>query len=122
MTVADKYEAKRTLQKLVRIFGVEKRVKYEYARKLYEEGWFFSDRNKRVLLDDKSTSLSIPEAIKRQEKVEKILKLLPGKECSLCGSPDCQTFAEDVVDGRSSIESCILSSDLRERKERTDEG
>jgi ferredoxin len=108
MTVADKYQAKHTVQKLVRMFGAEKRLKYARARKLYEEGWFSSGR-KDVPPEDKTARLSIPDAIKRQKEVEKILRLLPGKECGICGSPDCRTFAEDVVDERASLKSCIFS-------------
>lgn len=107
LTVADKYQAKYTLAKLVRMFGVGKRVKRAYAQRLYEEGWFFSQKE-RVPLQEKSRRLSIPEAIRRQEDVEKTLGMLPGKQCGVCGSPDCHTFAEDVVDGKASIRECIF--------------
>jgi len=39
--------------------------------------------------------------------VEEILRLLPRKECGACGSPDCRTFAEDVIDGKASLGSCV---------------
>ena len=118
--VADKYRAKRYLQKLVRMFGVEKRVKYDYVRKLYEEGWFFTDK-KDILSEVNSAHLSIPEGIEKQSRVEEVLQLLPGKECGVCGYPDCRTFAEDVVDGNASIESCIYLVDVRAKKEFADE-
>ena len=114
MTAADKYQAKRTVQRLVRTFGMEKRVKTEYAAKLYEEGWFFCEEEGRCSPQVPSPRLSISEAIQRQEKVEKILQGLPGKECGVCGSPDCRTFAEDVVDDRNRFENCICR--LRPRK------
>jgi ferredoxin len=114
MTAADKYQAKRTVQRLVRTFGMEKRVKIEYAAKLYEEGWFFCEEEERCSPQIPSPRLSISDAIQRQEKVEKILQGLPGKECGVCGSPDCRTFAEDVVDGRNRFENCICR--LRPRK------
>ena len=44
-TVADKYQAKHLLQRLVRMFGVEKRIKYNYVIKLYKNGWFFTERD-----------------------------------------------------------------------------
>jgi hypothetical protein len=107
MTAADKYQAKRTVQRLARTFGMEKRVKIEYAAKLYQEGWFFCEEEGRCSPQLPSPRLSISDAIQRQEKVEKILRHLPGKECGICGSPDCRTFAEDVVDDRNRLENCI---------------
>ncbi len=115
MTAADKYQAKRTVQRLVRTFGIEKRVKVEYASKLYQEGWFFCEEEMKCSPRVPTPRLSISDAIRRQEKVEKILRNLPGKECGLCGSPDCRTFAEDVVDGRNRMENCICR--LRPRNE-----
>jgi len=105
MAVKDRYQAKNDLQRLVRMFGVEKRINNADVQKAYREGWFFIDR-KTFLARSESKRLSISEAIKRQEQVEKILGLLPGKECGICGSPDCRTFAEDVVDRRDSLENC----------------
>jgi hypothetical protein len=107
MTVVDTYQAKRTLQKLVRMFGVEKRVKYAYVRKLYKEGWFFNP-SRQNLGQEAAAGRSIPQAIRRQEEVDRILRLLPRKECGACGSPDCRTFAGDVVDGRVSLANCVF--------------
>jgi len=108
-TVADKYQAKHNLERYVRMFGVEKRVKYEYVKKLYEDGWFFTDRQ-IVSLAEKPSCISaseISKGIERQNRVEEILQSLPGKECGACGSPDCRTFAEDVIDGKASLGSCV---------------
>jgi len=121
MTAADKYQAKHTLQKLVRMFGVEKRIQYAQTKKAYEEGWFFCDR-KRVPPERLKPRQSISEAIRRQEQVEKIFRLLPEKECGVCGSPNCRTFAEDVVDGRASLDMCLFHAEHGGRVEIGDEG
>jgi iron only hydrogenase large subunit-like protein len=108
-TVADKYQAKHNIQRLVRMFGSEKRVKYEYVKKLYEQGWFFTERE-AVPLEEKPPRISaseISKGIEKQNRVEDILRLLPRKECGVCGSPDCRTFAEDVIDGKASLGSCV---------------
>jgi hypothetical protein len=107
LTAIDRYQAKHTLQRLLRMFGVEKRVKYAEVQRAYKEGWFFSDIDS-VLRRNGSSRLSISEALQRQEKLEQILQILPGKECGACGSPDCGTFAEDVVDGKNSLKSCVF--------------
>lgn len=118
-TVADKYQAKNHLQKLVRIFGMEKRVKQDYVRKLYGQGWFLSDR-RLGSGDIRITPPSGPDilrGIERESRVERILEILPGKECGICGSPDCRTFAEDAVSGRVGLGACMFLEDA-ERKSR----
>ena len=109
MIVTDRYLAKHTVQRLVRMFGEEKRVKRPEVEAAYQAGWFFSAK-KRSLPVDESGRLSLAEAIKRQQKVEETLQLLPEKECGACGSPDCRTFAEDVVDGTNSLKNCVFKS------------
>ena len=108
LTVADKYQAKHNLQRLVRMFGVEKRVKYEYVRRLYEKGWFFTD--KREFKVQALSKEEISKKLEKQTRVEEILAKLPRKECGVCGSPDCQTFAQDVVEGRATVDQCIFLS------------
>lgn len=120
MTVADRYLAKHILQKLVRMFGVEKRPKYSYVQKLYEDGWFFSDRQRSPVVVD-SRRLSIPDAIKRQREVERTFYLLPKKECGVCGAPDCRTFAEDVVDGKALFGKCVYLHGRKGNMESADE-
>ena len=109
MTVTDRYQAKHAIQKLVRMFGVEIRVRPTDIQKAYNQGWFFSDI-KKSMEDPSSKSLSLAKALERQGEIEKILARLPGKECGACGCPDCRTFAEDVYDGRSTLENCVFSS------------
>jgi uncharacterized Fe-S cluster-containing protein len=40
--------------------------------------------------------------------MEKLLDIIQGKDCSVCGAPDCRTFAEDVIRGKASIDDCIM--------------
>ena len=110
MALKDRYQAKNDLKRLVRMFGVAKRIHEADAQRVFSSGWLFIERN-AFLERRHSARLPVSEAIKRQAQVEETLKLLPGKECGACGSPDCRTFAEDVVDGRSSLENCISVND-----------
>jgi len=115
-TVMDKYQGKRHLQKLVRMFGVEKRVKYGYVKKLYDKGWFFTDKTPSLEGQIAPlTSVDIVKGIERQNRIEEILKLLPRKECGACGCPDCLTFAEDVVDGKDSLQSCVFWQEQKKK-------
>ena len=113
-TVADKYQARHNLRKLIRMFGEEKRVKYEYVKKLYDKGWFHgADPILPTNSPFKRSSLSdISAAIEKQNEVQQILECLPRKECGACGSPDCQTFAEDVVAGKATVDGCILRGSM----------
>ena len=114
--VADKYRAKHILQKLILIFGVERRIKYKYVIDLYNKGWFLSDKEPRSqgIEPSQISSSEISRGIERQNRVEEIFRLLPKKECGACGAPDCRTFAEDVVDGETSLGSCVF----REKQKR----
>lgn len=105
LTVADKYQAKTTVERLTRKYGIEKRVNTSSIKKAFDEGWFFIEKKSAPSAPRKR--LSISEAIERQDQIEKVLQTLPQKECGACGSPDCRTFAEDVVDGNSSMRECV---------------
>lgn len=104
--VADKYLAKHHLQRLIRMFGTERRVKTDYVKKLYEEGWFFAEK-KDLSENEEKPVFTLNQRIEREAEVDRILETLPRKECGICGSPDCRTFAEDIVDGLVTIEKCI---------------
>lgn len=112
LTVVDKYQAKTTVERLVRKYGIERRTDSSTIKKAFKAGWFFTNR-RRVPSLDHLKRLSIADAIERQDQIEKMVQILPQKQCGVCGSPDCRTFAEDVVDGRASMEDCIY---LRMRK------
>jgi len=107
LTVADKYQAKGILQKFGDMFGQGKRVRRSQVQRAYQEGWFLRE-TKPIGRVKEEKRLPIAEAIARQDRIESILRKLPGKECGQCGSPDCRTFAEDVADGVMMPESCYL--------------
>lgn len=41
-------------------------------------------------------------------EIESIYQTLPGLDCGSCGSPTCRAFAQDVVNGDISYDSCIV--------------
>jgi iron only hydrogenase large subunit-like protein len=53
---------------------------------------------------DEDTSV----AMKKMERKRRLMCFLPGFDCAACGAPDCQTLAEDIVQGHSSISNCIF--------------
>lgn len=51
----------------------------------------------------------ILEAMKKFEKMEEVLRSLPGLDCGACGAPSCQCLAEDIVQGKANEIDCILN-------------
>lgn len=47
------------------------------------------------------------EAMRKMKRMNEIIEHLPGYDCGSCGSPTCQTFAEDIVRGYCTEMDCI---------------
>lgn len=50
----------------------------------------------------------IQVALKKMERKRRLMCFLPGFDCGACGAPDCQTLAEDIVQGKAQISHCIF--------------
>ncbi len=50
----------------------------------------------------------IMEAMKKFERMEEVLRALPGLDCGACGAPNCQSLAEDIVRGKAHEIDCIF--------------
>jgi len=64
------------------------------------------ERSMLVLDSDRS------RAMEKMNKCEELLKVLPGIDCSACGSPSCKSLAEDIVQGRAALTSCVFLQEL----------
>ena len=53
-------------------------------------------------------SENIGEAMTKYEQIDQILGTLPQLDCGACGAPSCAAMAEDIVQGRASINNCII--------------
>jgi hypothetical protein len=107
LTAIDKYLAKSTVHKLVKRFGIGKRLSQEKALHLYEKGVFFSGTKPSELIHTFGIKKE-PLSIESLQKMEKLLDIIQGKNCSACGAPDCRTFAEDVIRGKASVNDCVM--------------
>jgi hypothetical protein len=56
------------------------------------------------------------EAIRKMKRVQEIGKCLPDVDCGACGSPSCQSFAEDIVQGYSNLNQCVFVQRIFEKK------
>ncbi|HZJ74068.1 MAG TPA: [Fe-Fe] hydrogenase large subunit C-terminal domain-containing protein [Perlabentimonas sp.] len=54
-------------------------------------------------------------AMKKMERVQRIMRFLPGIDCGSCGAPSCQALAEDIVKGHAAISHCIFMQKMMEQ-------
>jgi len=59
---------------------------------------------------------NMAEAMKKMEKVNRIMQLLPMVDCGICGAPTCQALAQDIAQGEGSIQQCIFIQKIMEQK------
>lgn len=63
---------------------------------------------------------NIFESMENMQKVEDLLKILPGLDCGSCGAPTCKALAEDIIKGNGSarMDNCIylMREELRSMK------
>ena len=115
LTAVDPYIAKRNVQKMISVFGLGRRLPRDTILRLYEKGRFQPDQNPQVLtrlFGACKPALSLEEA----QQIEAILDLIEGRDCGACGSPDCLTFAEDVVRGNAALTDCIWLQARQQKK------
>ena len=48
------------------------------------------------------------KALRKMDRKRRLMCYLPGIDCGACGSPDCMTLAEDIVQGKAEISSCVF--------------
>ena len=48
------------------------------------------------------------EVLHKMERVEAIVKMLPGIDCGACGAPSCHAMAEDIMRGEAKLKNCLL--------------
>jgi iron only hydrogenase large subunit-like protein len=59
---------------------------------------------------------NMAEAMKKMEKVNRIMQLLPMVDCGICGAPSCQSLAQDIAQGYANINHCIFIQKILEQK------
>jgi Na+-translocating ferredoxin:NAD+ oxidoreductase RNF subunit RnfB len=107
LTAIDKYLAKGAVQKMVKRFGLGRRLHRENILRMYEKGEFQSEK-KPTKLTRLFGAHKEALSIESMQEIEKVLRLIKGTDCSACGAPDCRTFAEDVVRGDAVLKECLF--------------
>jgi hypothetical protein len=107
LTAIDKYLAKSSVKKMIKMLGRGRRLSLGKILRQYEAGKFLTDKDPDKLIQ-LFGSRTKPMSIETVQKVEEILERIKGHDCSVCGAPTCRTFAEDVVKGEASLDECLL--------------
>jgi len=107
LTAIDKYLAKSSVHKMVKMLGRGRRLSREKILRQYEKGNFLTDKDPAKLIQ-MFGSRAKPMSIETLQKVDEILEQIKGHDCSVCGAPTCRTFAEDVVKGEADLKECLL--------------
>lgn len=112
LNAVDRYIAKNTILKMLRKFGPERYMPRDKVLLRDENGWALSDMTQ----DELQRIFGVYRehiSIEQLEEIEKLLKKIKGKDCAICGAPDCRTFAEDIVAGKATLDDCVM---LHKRK------
>ncbi|MFW6019220.1 MAG: [Fe-Fe] hydrogenase large subunit C-terminal domain-containing protein [Bacteroidales bacterium] len=56
-------------------------------------------------------------ALRKMRQVQMTMERLPRVDCTVCGAPSCRALAEDIVQGKASINDCIFIQKRKEQKE-----
>ena len=59
---------------------------------------------------------NIAEAMRKMEKVNRIMQLLPMVDCGVCGAPSCQALARDIALNEAHLHDCIFIQKILEQK------
>ena len=59
------------------------------------------------------------KAMEKLRKLDKILCQLPGIDCSGCGAPNCHALAEDMINNKAKMTSCVFLQKRYLRDEKT---
>ena len=51
---------------------------------------------------------NIGSALEKMKKVNELMEILPYVDCGICGSPTCQSLAEDIVQEEAEVSRCIF--------------
>ena len=115
LTVANRFQARETLRKLVGMFGPSPRAAVEDIEERIHQG-FFQPMDHVTPLDGAMKQNPL-KALGMRAEADRITARLPGWYCSACGAPDCRTLAEDVVAGRAKITDCPFIKDEKLKNE-----
>jgi iron only hydrogenase large subunit-like protein len=107
LTVENIYVARSRTIRLEKKYGRNITRHGRRVEGLYRDG-FFALKNPIAPRPLSPLDPDIGKAIAKVKRRDDIYDGLPKIDCGACGSPDCLTFAADVVKGEAKISECIV--------------
>jgi hypothetical protein len=107
LTVENIYVARSRTIRLAAKYGHSIDCDEGHVERLYREN-FFSMENPVAPRPLRPLDPDIGKAIAKVRRRDEIYDDLPKIDCGACGSPDCRTFAEDIVKGDADLSMCIV--------------
>lgn len=101
------YVARHNSIQIQKKYGTPKPLDQEEVKKKYEAG-YYSQNEPLLPRVTRSSENNITDSIRRMKKKERIFAKLPMKDCSVCGAPDCETFADDCARNEADLTDCIF--------------
>ena len=114
LNVENPFVAMSRIKKLIKN-AEQQKIDTSELRELYADGEFAV-----ALLEPRSIlplDGEIKQAIQKMKQLNEILVLLPGLNCSACGSPSCYALAEDIVNEQASIDDCMVLLKRHQKEE-----
>lgn len=106
MAVENPFVAKARLQTLRRYLPVSQNFLKHGEREYIPASYFFEKMPTYRPIQRLSENFA--ESLRMMSDIQKIRSELPGIDCGACGAPNCRAFAEDIVKGVATRESCVV--------------
>jgi iron only hydrogenase large subunit-like protein len=116
LTIEGRYAALRNIQRIARRLEDQGHVKEEKVRSLMREHFFDLEEEIRAR-SIQPIAQNLRQAIDWKRQRSYLLDRLPGRDCAACGSPDCETLAEDILRGEAALDDCLFVKVARLEKE-----
>ncbi len=113
LTVENVYIARSNLLNLISYFG---ETKLPIWKRDEYEGYNVQQEDLFQPLERNNNKIDIKIALNKMAEKKKIISSLPKINCGACGSPDCETFADDVVNGELNLFDCVILRNLKLKK------
>jgi iron only hydrogenase large subunit-like protein len=105
--VKDPYMARHNSIQMQEKYGRPGELDEKEILKKYRDGHYFKEKP-LLPRTTRNSEIDIAQSIKQMKKKERIFVKLPQKDCSICGAPTCETFADDCARGEADITDCIF--------------
>lgn len=107
LTIVPRHIAQRSLERIVRRLGEGQGVNEEKVRSLLRER-FFDLHGEIGARPVQPLAGGLRHAVAVKQQRDRLIALLPGKDCGACGAPDCATLADDIVRGQARLQDCVF--------------